>query len=75
MKKWNEPQVVELGLEKTEDSECNVDFESIGDTNDYSAHPIFGCKYPDAYQPGITGWKCIYYKDCKCTYVPTGGQS
>ena len=71
MKKWNEPQVVELGLQNTEDSDCNADFSSEA----VPATPTFiGCN-TGGYERKPGSIVCRHYDNGKCKYVAPGGQS
>lgn len=78
MKKWENAEVVELGLENTKEDSCP---ESANFEAGLSPAGPFKCtcnkKTPegkDAYEPGLLGFICKYYK-CGCTYNPTTTQS
>ena len=81
MKKWDDPQVVELSLENTEDSTCPESQNFASESQNYSPLKINCDKTkPDgtkAYEPGFLGIVCKHYDPCtcKCNYNPDPTQS
>lgn len=60
MKKWENATIIELGLEKTEENTCTVNFEGA---STYTAYPDLGegCIWHGRYEPeGILGI-CKHY--------------
>lgn len=77
MKKWDKPQVAELGLQNTEDLICNY---YSGDTNGTTVYtPNINGNNANMctgkFEAGDNGVTCRFFSKGKCQYPGLGGQS